>query len=236
MRWILALLAAATAACSTPHPTSAPARSTPGGAPSAPAANRDPKGPPDVAGYIARLENDRREGYLPTRRLVELLDLRPEARVADLGCGPGVVSVELARAVPRGFVFAVDVEPAQLDRLNARLTREGCNNVVPVLCTVDDARLPPGSVDCIVIVDTYHHFSDRVAYLKRLLPSLAPGGRVANIDFKDGELPEGPPASHKVPRATMESEFRAAGLRLVREEHEFRYHDYLVFEREKLAP
>jgi cyclopropane fatty-acyl-phospholipid synthase-like methyltransferase len=183
-----------------------------------------------VAAYIAQLENQKREGYLPTKRLVELLKLTGREKAADLGCGPGVVSVELANALPSGIVFAIDVEPAQLDRLNTKITKDGILNVVPVLCTTDDARIPPGFADIIVIVDTYHHFDDRVAYLRRLRASLAPGGKIANIDFKDGDLAEGPPAAHKVAKATMLAEFAEAGFRVAREENEFRYHDYTIFE------
>jgi len=195
------------------------------------AANRDRHGPPDVAGYIARLEHSSREGYLPTPRLVELLQLRGDEHVADLGCGPGVVTEHLAAALPRGRVYAVDVEPAQLDRVNARIAAKKLRNVMPVLCTTEDARLAEGSVDGIVVVDTYHHFDDRVAYLRRLAAALKPGGFLANVDFKDGKLEVGPPEDHKVRKAQMLSEFREAGFEVSREVTEFRYHDYVVFRR-----
>ena len=42
---------------------------------------------------------------------------QPDAVVADIGSGPGVFSIPLAAAVPDGLVYAVDVEPAQLDAL-----------------------------------------------------------------------------------------------------------------------
>jgi SAM-dependent methyltransferase len=209
------------------YPTRPPVAAIPASAPK----NRDVHGPPNVDAYIGQLENEKREGYLPTRRLVELLHLQGGERVADLGCGPGVVTVELANAVPHGVVLAIDVEPAQLDRVNDKITKAGIRNVMPVLCTLEDARIPPAYADCILIVDTYHHFDDRVAYLRRLAGSLAPGGRIVNVDFKDGDLPEGPPASHKVEKAKMLAEFAEAGFRVAREEGEFRYHDFLVFER-----
>jgi SAM-dependent methyltransferase len=152
--------------------------------------------------------------------------------VADLGCGPGVVTAVLSRALPRGRVYAVDVEPAQLDRVNSRITAQGLRNVVPVLCVPEDARLPDGSVDVILVVDTYHHFDDRVGYLRRLARALRPSGVIVNVDFKDGDLPVGPPPAHRIPRETMVREFRNAGLGIAREEKVFPYHDFLVFARE----
>jgi cyclopropane fatty-acyl-phospholipid synthase-like methyltransferase len=125
----------------------------------------------------------------------------------------------------------VDVEPAQLDRLNERLTAARLDNVVPVLCAQDDPRVPRGFADWIVILDTYHHLEDRVAYLTRLAGALAPGGRVVNIDFKEGDLPVGPPADHKLPRAVMLAEFEKAGYAVSAEVTEFKHHDFVVFER-----
>jgi hypothetical protein len=67
--------------------------------------------------------------------------------------------------------------------------------------------------------------------LTRLAGALAPGGRVVNIDFKEGDLPVGPPADHKLPRALMLAEFEKAGFAVAAEVTEFRHHDFVVFER-----
>jgi SAM-dependent methyltransferase len=227
---LLALAVVPAAACKSPAPqqTQQVGPSQGAGA-DAPEANRDRHGPGDVNVYIANLQDNKREGYLPTRRLVELLKLKADAVVADLGCGPGVVTSELARAVPSGIVYAVDLEPRQLDAVNARIRAEKLQNVVPVLCVDDDSRLPRAAVDCVVIVDTYHHFDHRVEYLRRLRNVLKPGGRIVNVDFKDGKLPVGPPESHRIPRAVMLQEFSDAGFSVAREEREFPYHDYIVF-------
>jgi SAM-dependent methyltransferase len=49
--------------------------------------------------------------------IVQQLDLRPGMRVLDLGCGPGRVTIPIARAVgPDGGVDAIDVQPGMLAR------------------------------------------------------------------------------------------------------------------------
>lgn len=207
--------------CASPAATAA--------APSPGRVNRDPHGPPDVNQYIAALSDPKRDQYLPLARVVELLKLHKDARVADLGCGPGLASCAIAKAVPDGVVFAIDVEPAQLDALNIRIRNENARNVVPVLCVTDDPRLPPSSVDCIVIIDTFHHFDDRVNYLKNLARALRPGGRIVNIDYKEGKLAVGPPPEHKLAKDTWLREFADAGFIKEREETEFTYHDFVVF-------
>ena len=48
-----------------------------------------------------------------------------------------------------------------------------------------------------LIVNTYHHIDDRVAYFAKLKESLCPQGRLAIVDFK-ADSPEGPPPAHRV--------------------------------------
>jgi len=218
----LAVLAGALAAQDT-RPASRPA-------------NRDPHGPADVDRYIRVLENPERDAWQRPDEVVAALRLHPDAVVADLGCGPGYFTRRLARAVPRGFVFAVDVEPAQLDRLNERLREEGIRNVVPVLATVDDPRLPPGVLDLLFVCDTYHHFEDRETYLPKLRRALKPEGRLVVVDFHKRPLPVGPPPEHKLAREVELEEVEAAGFVLLEEPTFLEYHYFLVFGLPRGAP
>ena len=62
-----------------------------------------------------------------------------------------------------------------------------------------------------MLVDTYHHVGDRVAYFTRLREGLKAGGRLAIVDFKPGDLPVGPPEDHRIPEAKVVSELTQAG-------------------------
>ncbi len=79
--------------------------------------------------------------------------------------------------------------------------------------------LPLASVDVIFICNTIHHIENRAAYYQILRESLAPGGRLAIVDFrKDAALEAGPPLAMRLDRKDLEREL--AGFRLV-EEHGF---------------
>ena len=130
--------------------------------------NRDPHGPPDVQSLIESLMRDDRVAELKPGRVITALMLPEDAIVADLGSGPGVFTMPLARELRRGVVYAVDVEPQQLDALRQRLIEEDLHNVVPVLASFSTPHLPPDYLDLILLVDTYHHIEDRIEYFKRL--------------------------------------------------------------------
>ena len=173
--------------------------------------NRDRHGPADISEYIAGLESNDRIRDLNPDLVIAKLALWPEAVIADVGCGPGVFSLRFARACPRGVVFAVDVEPRQLDALREQLLAGGFDNVVPVLASYSTPHLPPASCDLIFIADTYHHIDDRVAYMTRLSSALRSGGRLAVLEYKPGPLPSGPPPEKKLEAGVMQRELGQAG-------------------------
>jgi hypothetical protein len=81
-------------------------------------------------------------------------------------------------------------------------------------------------VDVVLIVDTYHHIDDRVAYFARLKSSLQPGGRLAIVDFKT-DTPEGPPPALRIPPERVIAELEQAGYALVAR-HDFLPRQYLL--------
>src|SRR5207245_6415741 len=141
----------------------------------------------------------------------------------------GYLTFPVARAVGEaGHVYAVDVEPRILEALRKRLRKSRLRNVTPVLALEDDPLVPTPSCDLILVVDTYHHFPDGPAYLRRLARSLRPGGRLVNIDFHKRELPVGPPPQHKLTREEFLAKSDAAGLALAFEHTLLPYQYFLV--------
>jgi SAM-dependent methyltransferase len=182
---------------------------------------RDQHGNPlDLEAYLAKLESPERAAWQKPDELVAALRLFPGAVAADVGAGPGYFTLRLARAVgPGGMVFGLDVDPRMTELLARRAQEAGLANVVPVLAPGGDG-LPPRPCDLILLVNAFHHFPDGPGYLTRLAGALAPGGRIALVDFHEGELPVGPPPGHKATRAQIDAAVAAAGL-VVKEELRF---------------
>jgi ubiquinone/menaquinone biosynthesis C-methylase UbiE len=186
---------------------------------------------------VGRLLDPARARWQRPAAIVHALGLRRGRTVAEIGAGPGYFTLRLARAVgPGGRVYAVDPEARMLERLGARLRRTGTRNVTPILGLDDDPLLPAGACDLIVVVNTYHHFPDGAAFLRRLVRSLRPGGRLANVDFHRRETPVGPPVEHRVDRGAFLRDARRAGLRLVAEHGFLPYQYFLVFKRRRGRP
>jgi len=184
----------------------------------------------DPERWVRVFEDPERDTWQKPRTVVRVLGLDEGQTVADLGAGTGYFTRYLASIVGRsGTVYAVDVEPAMLEFIRTREDFREFRNIVTVEADPDDPKLPQGELDLILVVDTWHHIDDRLAYLEHLERALVPSGRVAVIDFHEGELPVGPPAGHKLPRDAVVAEFEKAGWSLVTESTALPYQYLLVF-------
>jgi SAM-dependent methyltransferase len=172
-------------------------------------------------------DDPEREAWQKPDEVIRTLRLPADATVADIGAGTGYFAVRLARAVPKGRVFAVDAEPDMVRYLRERAKREGLANLVPVQAGPDDAALP-APVDVVLLVNTYHHIPGRAEYFRRLRGSLKPGGRLAIIDYRP-EAPTGPPPAMRVPSTVVTEELVRAGYVLVGSHSMLPYQYFLVF-------
>lgn len=134
--------------------------------------------------WIARLERPERIAELKIDEIIAKLRLAPSNVVADLGAGPGVFSIPLAKAVsPGGKVYAVEIDQQFLDHIGQKLTQQHITNVVPVLGKFTDPALPAMDVDLAFFHDVLHHIEDRAGYLKSLARYMKPSGRIAVVEL-----------------------------------------------------
>ncbi|HEV8544316.1 MAG TPA: class I SAM-dependent methyltransferase [Verrucomicrobiae bacterium] len=146
-------------------------------------------------------------------KLIELLGLKPGQAVADIGAGTGYISSRLAKKVsPGGKVYAVDIQQEMLDQLAVKMKASGITNVLPILGAIADPKLPPNSIDLVVMVDVYHEFSEPYDMMQNIVRALKPGGRVAFVEYR-AEDPAVPiKRVHKMSEAQVKKEAAAAGL------------------------
>ncbi len=182
--------------------------------------------PPEDLGL---LEGPDRDAWQQPEQVMDALGIADGARVADLGAGGGWFTVRLSRRVgPNGRVYAEDIQPQMIESIARRVSREGLANVMTVLGTPNDPRLPTG-LDAVLIVSTYPEMTDPVALLKNVVASLKPNGRVGIIDFRlEGGGP-GPPTDERVEPDAVIRDAESAGLQLLAREEFLTYQYLLVF-------
>jgi ubiquinone/menaquinone biosynthesis C-methylase UbiE len=167
----------------------------------------------DVKKWAKEFDNPQRDTWQKPDKVLDALHLQRTDKVADIGAGTGYFSVRIAKRVPDGRVFSVDIEPDMLHYLGERAHREHLSVLLPVRGTADNPNLPE-PVNLVLVVDTYHHIENRTAYFAKLKDALTPNGRVAIVDFKL-DAPDGLPPEDRVPPEKTIAELDAAGYSLV---------------------
>ena len=137
----------------------------------------------DAEKWAKEFDNPERDTWQKPEEILDALHLQRTSLVADIGAGTGYFSVRIAKRIPEGKIFAADIEPDMVRYLGERARREHLINLVPVQASADAVNLPE-PVDVALVVDTYHHISNRTQYFAKLKSSLRPGGRLVIVDFK----------------------------------------------------
>ncbi len=177
--------------------------------------------------YIRVLGDPARDKWQKPQEVVMALNLKPGEVVADIGAGAGYFARRIARHAAK--VYAVDID-AKLLEVAAKGAPE---NLVTVLATPDDPKLPDAGVDTIFFCNVLHHIASRPAYYGKLARALKPGGRIVNIDFYKKPLPVGPPESMKLSEEEVVKEMGAAGFVKTRSLNFLPYQYFLEFQKER---
>jgi len=183
------------------------------------------------AGDLNIFETPGRAERLHIDRVMDILHITPGKTVADIGAGGGWFSVIAARRVgPAGAVLAEDINPQYIDYIQKRAGTEHLTNIKPVLGTPDDPKLPPNSVDAILMLKVYHEIAHPQLVLAALRIAMKPGARFGIIDRN------GTGADHGLDEKILREEVERAGFKQV-ERYDFTKDDaqdyFLVFEKTK---
>lgn len=108
--------------------------------------------------------------------------LRAGIAVLDVGCGPGTITVDLARRVAPGQVLGVEPVDEPLTRARATAREAGVDNVEFVLGDVYALQEQDATFDVVHAHQVLQHLGDPVAALREMLRVTRPGGVVAARD------------------------------------------------------
>lgn len=177
--------------------------------------------------WIARLDNPEREKKQLPNEVIAKLALQNNDVIADIGAGTGYFALRIAAAYPEVTVIAADSEPEMVAYLQYQAAARKLENLEPIV--IDSASpVLPVKANVALTVNTYHHIDNRVEYLRNVRGSMAPGARIAVIDFNMAS-PEGPPPEHRVPMAQVVEEFTQAGYTLVEDCGLLPFQYFLIF-------
>ena len=132
---------------------------------------------PAVLQSMARRTAEREAGFF-------LPYLHPGLRVLDVGCGPGTITLGLARAVAPGELVGLDIDPASVAAAEAAARDQGVTNVRFEVGRAEALPFPDASFDAVFEHTLLEHVPDPLSVLSEMRRVLRLGGC---IGLRDGD-------------------------------------------------
>lgn len=177
------------------------------------------------------LERENRDEEENTTLAIERMPIQANSIVADVGAGSGYYAFRISERVPRGKVYALEIQEGMLEILHNRKKMLKNDRVEVKACTLQSLQLPEASVDLALMVDVYHELEFPREILKSVYTSLREKGKLLLIEFR-GEDPEvAIKPLHKTTVEQLNREMGANGFRLSYRGDFLQVQHFLVYEK-----
>jgi ubiquinone/menaquinone biosynthesis C-methylase UbiE len=143
---------------------------------------------PDIPAELARLEAQVASFWGKESEVLRCRGLAEDARVLEIGCGPGFATERLLALVPQGSVLGIDNDPFMVELAGRRLA--GLERVEVRLGSVSEMAFADAGFDAATARLIVQHLPDPLGAFAEIRRALRPGGRlfVTDIDSKWGLL------------------------------------------------
>ena len=177
------------------------------------------------------LERSSRQQEEDADAAIATLPLTASSIIADIGAGTGYYTFRIARRVPQGRVYAVEVQDEFVLSLQTRVKNEGAGNISVVKGAEKTLNLPDTSVNLAIMVDVYHELSYPKEMLQALHKALKADGRLLLLEYR-AEDPSIPIKElHKMSVAQAKKELAANGFVLAEKKDFLPIQHYLLFKK-----
>ena len=153
----------------------------------------DPLSTPDYTmGYDDEFQKVLERRTAETYAFYLLPHLKPGMRLLDFGCGPGTISVGLAKAIEPGEFHGIDMEESQIEIARSSAEKGGNDNAI---FHVGDALNLPFDDDFFDVAHCHtvmNHVPDTQSLLTEIKRVLKPGGILGSRELISSSIVMGP--------------------------------------------
>ncbi|HJP28716.1 MAG TPA: class I SAM-dependent methyltransferase [Dehalococcoidia bacterium] len=153
------------------------------------------------------------ETYDP-QSMIALVPIHNDHKVADVGSGPGWLSIPLAKYVYAGTCYAIDVQKEMLEHVKSQGESAKLGNIETVVSKENSIPLDDESLDGIALSDVLNEASRPKTLIKEAARLLKKSGWISIVEWLpiEGKAEVGPAASKRVVQQEMREAVEALGF------------------------
>jgi len=137
--------------------------------------------------HIAHMPQMRLLRWYTIQRALKLVDY---GEAIDLGCGPGLLAVEMAKCAPELHITGIDLSKEMIVQAEQSARESGVIDRVSFkIGDADQIPFPNKSLDLVISTLSLHHWNDPVGVLDEIERVLRPGGAFMIFDLRRDMTP-----------------------------------------------
>ena len=159
--------------------------------------------------------------FLDSDEIINELNLKGDETFMDAGCGDGHNAIKVLEDYNhKGTVYAVDIYDASIEDMETYKKENDVKNLINIEADITEGipGVVDASVDVVLLVNVFHGFKasrkldEAVCELGRIVSD---DGKIAIMDYKAWDVPNGPPTKMRSSPDDLEKLFNVHGLKKV---------------------
>lgn len=145
--------------------------------------------------------------FIDPKMILDQLDIAKNNVAADFGCGSGYFSIPMARKIPDGKLYSLDVLPAALESVASRAKIEGLTNIITTRVNLEKeggSKLENESLDWVILKDMLFQNKSKDIILREAFRVLKPGGKLLAVEWNAQSESFGPQNDLKISEENLE--------------------------------
>ncbi|EKQ56171.1 MULTISPECIES: class I SAM-dependent methyltransferase [unclassified Clostridium] len=148
-----------------------------------------------------KLDNEQRRKLLPPKQTLINLGLQKGDMMADIGCGIGYFTIPASKIVgDSGKIIAMDISPEMLQDVQMKINENNISNIEIILTEENNLKLEDNKATFAFISLVLHEANDKENFLSEVKRIIAPGGKIAIVEWEKITGEFGPPIDHRLDR------------------------------------
>ncbi len=184
---------------------------------------------------INNMLNPTLEETFDPQSMIALIPIHCEQKVADIGSGPGWLSIPLAKYLYLGKCISVDIQNEMLKKVKSQAKKYKLGNIETILSEENKIPIDDDSVEGVVFSDILNEAKNIEKILKEGIRILKKSGWLCVVEWmpsEDSKPKYGPNKSSRLKQEDLRKKLEDNGLSTITSRH-LTQHKYIIVARKK---